>query len=198
MLSHVPNAVNPPHIKPRVAFQGTFGAFSERAIAMHWPSGAEAIPCDAFADVLIQLTHGHVDAAVLPVFNAIAGNVVAAVSALDGAGARVTIVSSLHVPIDMCLMAPPDATLDLLRAVSSHPIALAQCRSFFAQHTQIVRQPHIDTAGAARDVAASGDISCGAIAGEAAASRYGLKILARAIQDVPDNWTRFVVLIRAA
>lgn len=56
------------------------------------------------------------------------------------------------------------------------------------------RVPHADTAGAARDIALAGDWSRGAVASAMAAERYGLEIIARQIEDVPLNWTRFVVV----
>jgi prephenate dehydratase len=73
-------------------------------------------------------------------------------------------------------------------------VALAQCRIFFARHSWLVPSPHADTAGAAREVADAVDRSRGAVASEMAAERYGLEIVARHIEDVPLNWTRFVVV----
>jgi prephenate dehydratase len=78
--------------------------------------------------------------------------------------------------------------------VYSHPVALAQCRIFFARHSWLVSTPHADTAGAARDVAAAGERTRGAVASAMAAERYGLEIIARHIEDVSANWTRFVVV----
>jgi prephenate dehydratase len=98
------------------------------------------------------------------------------------------------VPIHLCLLAPFGASLAELRAVRSHPVALAQCRLFFAKHNWLISEPHPDTAGAARDVALLGDRTVGAVAGAAAAERYGLDIVARSIEDVPANWTRFVIV----
>lgn len=179
---------------PRVAFQGELGAFSELAIRQHWPNGANAIPCRTFADAIEQVMHRDVDFAVIPLENAIAGVVHVAVAALDAAGDRIAHRSEVRVPIHLCLMAPPSATLAELRVVRSHPVALAQCRIFFARHGWLEPTPHDDTAGAARDVGARGDRTEGAIASDAAATRYGLEIIARHVEDVPANWTRFVVI----
>lgn len=179
---------------PRVAFQGELGAFSELAIRQHWPDGATAIPCRTFADAIEHVIGHNADFAVLPLENAIAGIVHSAHSALEAVGDRVAQRSELRVPIHLCLMAPPGASLAELRAVRSHPVALAQCRIFFARHGWLEPVPHEDTAGAARDVGARGDLAEGAIAGAAAAVRYGLEIIARHVEDVPANWTRFVVI----
>jgi prephenate dehydratase len=85
-----------------------------------------------------------------------------------------------------------------IRSVSSHPMALAQCERFFAEHPQLKRVPAEDTAGSVREVLARGDKTCAAIAGRRAALHYRGVILAEKIQDNSENFTRFVLLIPAA
>lgn len=179
---------------PRVAFQGELGAFSEMAIRQQWPSGAEPIPCLTFPETIARLQQGDADFAVIPVENAIVGPVRVALDAIAAAGDALEVRAETRVPVHLCLMAPAGATLAELRAVFSHPVALAQCRIFFARHGWLDSTPHADTAGAARDVAQAGDRTRGAVASEMAAERYGLEIIARRIEDVAANWTRFVVV----
>lgn len=179
---------------PRVSFQGEPGAFSEMAIAQHWPGGAQSVSSETFDEVAHKLTARAVDFAVLPLKNAIAGEVHRSIAALEKVRKRTEIVTTVTVPVQLALMAPADATLDTIRTVLSHPIALAQCGSFFAAHPQIRRQVHFDTAGAARDVAIAEDVTMAAIASEIAAVRYGLTVLAHSIQDRLDNWTQFAIV----
>jgi prephenate dehydratase len=180
-----------------VAFQGELGAFSELAVRMRWPDSVPLVPCRTFGDTVHVLLAGRADFAVIPVENAIAGVVVAARAALDAAGDQLQYLGEVLVPVHLCLMAPAGASLADLRRVDSHQMALAQCQRFLAQHPLLVARVHDDTAGAARDVAARANVTHAAIAAEAAASRYGLEILARDIQDVSNNWTRFVVVQRS-
>lgn len=199
-LTHqaTPGSTREPHTPggdvPRVAFQGEPGAFSEIAIGQHWPSGATLVPCRTFAETVAAVTDGDAAFAAIPVENAIAGVVDAAVGALGLAAGRIVVLGDEVIPVHLCLMAPPGATLDALRMVHSHQMALAQCQAFLSRHAWLLPNVHDDTAGAARDVAAQGDLAQAAIAADAAAVRYGLVILARQIQDVPDNWTRFVII----
>jgi len=72
-----------------------------------------------------------------------------------------------------------------------------QCSGRLIKHPSIEAVAVYDTAGAARDVARTGDRTVAAIAGQAAAQRYGLDILASNIEDRPDNQTRFLVVARA-
>jgi prephenate dehydratase len=179
---------------PRVAFQGAFGAFSEMAIRQRWPGGAEARPYHTFQGAVDSVLAGDTDFAVLPVENAIAGRVTAALDVLDAAGDRLVRQSDLRVDVRLCLIAPRGATLESVRIVHSHPMALSQCRIFFARHDWLTPAPHEDTAGAAGDVAEWNDVTIGAIASEAAAVRHGLEVVARNIEDMPANWTRFLVV----
>jgi chorismate mutase/prephenate dehydratase len=83
-----------------------------------------------------------------------------------------------------------------VRDVYSHPQALAQCASYIARQPNLRATTYFDTAGAAAFVAASDRADIAAIASVAAAQRYGLKTLAKGIQDQPDNFTRFLVIKR--
>jgi prephenate dehydratase len=179
---------------PRVAFQGEFGAFSEMALHQQWPNGVEPIPSATFPEALARVLAGDVHYAIVPVENAIVGRVKVALDALEAVGDAVEVRAETRVPVHLCLLAPRGATLAELRDVHSHPVALAQCRIFFARHSWLVSTPHADTAGAARDVAAAGERTRGAVASAMAAERYGLEIIARHIEDVSANWTRFVVV----
>jgi len=179
---------------PRIAFQGELGAFSELAIRQQWPDGATPVPCRTFPDVITALQTQAADFAVIPVENAIIGPVRVALDALAAAGDRVRTISEVRVSVHLCLMAPHGASLAELREVQSHTVALAQCRIFFARHGWLVPLPHDDTAGAAREVAATNDRTRGAVASAMAAERYGLEIISRNIEDIPANWTRFLVV----
>ncbi len=181
-------------MNPRVAFQGESGAFSELAIRQQWPDGADVIACRTFPDAVAAVLDGRADYAVIPVENAIAGPVRVALDALAAVGDRVVTHSELRVMIHLCVMAAPGAMLADLRRVQSHTMALAQCRIFFARHGWLEPVPHEDTAGAAREVAAARDRTRAAIAGEMAAERYGLEIIMHHVEDVPANWTRFIVI----
>lgn len=177
--------------RPRIAFQGAPGAFSEDAIRAFWGDEATSVPCQSFADALEAVRHGNADGAVIPVENLVAGPVTPALDAIDDHSDGLSIGGSTEVPIVHALMSVPGSSLDQLRLITSHPIAILQCRKYL--DTLGVRvEEFFDTAGAARMVRETGDPSIAAVASHNAARRYGLEVLVDAIQDVPDNWTRFV------
>ncbi len=177
----------------RVAFQGERGAYSEEAVRACFGEAAEPVPCRENADVGAAVEGGDVACGVLPIENSLAGSVVATYDVL--ASEALEVVGEIVLPIHHCLLGVPGARSDQLRRVLSHPVALAQCRAFFAAHPAVRAVPHYDTAGAAQAVAAAGDPADAAIASRVAGDAYGLEILARELEDRPDNQTRFFVLL---
>lgn len=179
-----------------VAYQGEPGAFGEEAIIGYF--GADAVdptPMPTFPAVCAAVETGMADAGVLPLENSLAGTVGDALDAL--AEGSLQVVGELLLPIRHQLLALPGVALADVVRVASHWQALSQCERFLAEHGWEV-VPSADTAGAARELASSGDRRAAAIASERAAERYGLAILGRDIQDESHNMTRFAVLARSA
>jgi prephenate dehydratase len=179
-----------------VAYQGEPGAFGEEAIIGYFGAGAVApTPMPTFSAVCAAVEAGAVDAGVLPLENSIAGTVGDALDALADGSLRV--VGELLLPIRHHLLAIPGVRLDQVQRVASHWQALSQCERFVSERGwEIV--PAADTAGAARELAGSGDSLTAVVASAQAAERYGLEILAEDIQDSSHNVTRFAVLAPAA
>jgi prephenate dehydratase len=182
--------------KMRVAFQGEAGAFSEAAAVQLLGEQITTVPRPTFDATFRAIAEGAADALLVPVENSLAGSVVRVYDLL--LESALTITAETILPIEMHLIAAPGSSLADIRAVSSHPMALAQCERFFAAHPQFKRAPSEDTAGSVREVLAHGDKSHAAIAGRRAADHYHGVILAESIQDDAENFTRFVLLRTSA
>ncbi len=178
--------------KMRVAFQGEAGAFSEAAAVQLLGEEITTVPRPTFDAVFHAIADGAADALLVPVENSLAGSVVRVYDLL--LESSLTITAETILPIELHLIGCPGASLADIRAVSSHPMALAQCERFFHTHAQLKRVPAEDTAGSVREVLGRGDKSYAAIAGRRAAIRYDGLILAQSIQDNTENFTRFVLL----
>ena len=179
----------------RVSFQGALGAFSEEAVRLLVPD-ADPIPRTSFEAVVRAVEEGADSAGVVAVENTLAGAVVEAYEAL--AAGSVTVVGEAAIPIRHCLLGVAGASIEALKEATSHPVALSQCRGFFAAHPHILARAVYDTAGAAEEVARVGDPEVAAIASERAGERYGLSNLLRDLQDRDDNQTRFYLIVRDA
>jgi len=179
--------------KMRVGFQGEPGAFSEAAAVQLLGEEIRTVPRATFDATFAAIGEGAADALVVPVENTLAGSVLRVYDLL--LDSPLEMCGETILPIELQLMAIPATRQEDLRAVASHPMALAQCERFFAGRPRLKRVPAEDTAGSVREMMERGDRSAGAIAGRRAASHYGAVILQENIQDNAENFTRFVLLL---
>lgn len=177
----------------RVAFQGEDGAFSQQAVFEAFGNGTETLACRTFEEIFRAVKDGRVDLGMVPIENSTAGAINASYDLL--LDYDLPIVREVILPVRLALMAPLGVSITDIRRVYSHPAALAQSERFVAGRGWEAVAAY-DTAGAAKQLAASGERGAAVIASETAASIYGLNILAREIQDLSNNFTRFFVISR--
>src|SRR5687767_5098758 len=174
----------------RVSYLGPEGTFSEQAVRKHFGRAVEALPAPSVDDALRRCESGAAQFAVLPVENSTEGAVGRTLDLLLVTPLR--ICGEIELRVQQNLLAR-DGDLKAIKVLYSHAQSLAQCNSWLAQHLPSVeRVPVASNADAARR--AAGETAAAAIAGELAGERYGLNVLARAIEDNPNNTTRFLVL----
>ena len=178
--------------KIRVAFQGERGAFSEEAALKLLGHEIELMPQRNFAALYSSIDNGDADYVLAPVSNTIAGPVEESVELMQQSSLQR--LDEVELQIEQHLIGCPDAMLTNVESVQSHPVALAQCTRFFAEHPRLRRITADDTAGSVAEIMQSGDSTRAAIAGRRAAEIYGASIIRESIQDQPENFTRFVLL----
>jgi chorismate mutase / prephenate dehydratase len=189
------SGVSKPRETSHVAYQGAPGAFSEDAARVLLGADASLRPCQSLEDVFAALMSGAVHAAVVPVENVLAGPVPGAAELIAKHGVR--IVAEHAARVSHAVIGAPGATLEGIRRVSSHPMALAQCGRWLREHPHITAVPAFDTAGAVAAIVNSGEVDHAALGNRRAAELYGGVVLQADVQDHPDNFTRFVLVERA-
>ncbi len=176
--------------KPSVAFLGPKGTFTEMAVIAQFGSAVDMLACPSIDATFHAVESETVQYAVVPVENSTQGTVTRTMDLL--LATPLTVIGEVSVAVRHNLM-NKTGRIDDVQEVCAHPQALAQCRSWLAAHLPQVRvTPAASNAEAA--VRASKEESVAAIAASRAAELYGLSILAPAIQDNPNNTTRFWVL----
>jgi prephenate dehydratase len=175
---------------PRIAFQGALGAYSHEACLQACPEGVP-VPCTAFEDVIRAVREGRADMAMLPVENTTYGRVADIHRLLPESGLH--IIGEAFVRVRISLMALPGVALKDIRHVRAHLVLLPQARSFLDTHG-ITSEAAADSAGAAADLSLSGERDVGVLASAVAADIHGLKVLARDIEDMDHNTTRFLLM----
>jgi prephenate dehydratase len=177
-----------------VAIQGEAGSFSHAAALEALGADLRLMPCAGFEDLFRAVASGDAARGVVPIENSLAGSVHENYDLLGRYALHV--VAETQVRVRHCLIARPGTPLDAVRRVASHPVALAQCRTFFAAHPEIAPVPAYDTAGSVRDLMAGRLAADAAIASALAAELYGAAALQEGLEDHAENYTRFLVIDR--
>lgn len=174
----------------KIAFQGELGANSHIACQTQYPD-MDVLPCASFDDAFAALRDGAAQLAMMPVENTVAGRVADIHRLLPGA--NLYIIGEHFMRVNHCLLALPGTAEADLTHVHSHEMALGQCRNLIAE-LDLTPLVAADTAGSARDLAATQTPQHGAIASSLAAEIYGLDILRENIEDSAQNTTRFLIM----
>jgi len=174
----------------RVSYLGPEGTFSEQAVRKHFGAAVETVPSGSVDEAFRRCESGAAQFAVVPVENSSEGAVGRTLDLLLATPLKICAEIELRVQQNLL---SKEKDRKKLRRVYSHSQSLAQCQGWLAQNLpQAERISVVSNAEAARRAAK--EKGAAAIAGELAAKRYGLKILARSIEDAADNTTRFLVL----
>jgi prephenate dehydratase len=177
----------------RIAIQGEPGSFSHEA-ALKLVEDAIIAPFSLSADVFQALATREVEAAVIPIENSLAGSVSEHFDLLLTHDVKVDRETLLRIRHN--LIGISGSTIGDIDRVFSHPVALAQCRRFLADHPKMEAYSYYDTAGRVKQLVELRDHHAGAIASAAAAEYYGAEILRADIEDNPENYTRFFLVTR--
>ena len=177
------------------AYQGTRGSNSEDACIDLLSPAAKLLPRTTLEDVFNAVNRGEARYGVVPVENTLAGSIHRCYDLLFEHDLKIIGETVRH--ILFALIAPPGVALSEVRKALSHPVALAQCERFFREHPQIQPVPVYDTAGAVEIVMNEGSRDSAAVATRRAATVFGGEVLAEAIQDHMENYTRFLLIAPA-
>lgn len=179
----------------RVSIQGYEGSFHQLAARSFFGENVRIIPCATFGDVVrIAGDESLSEGGIMAIENSIAGSILANYALLQKSNLRIR--GEVYLQIDQNLLANPGITLEDIREVHSHPMALQQCLPFLDRHKWKLVETE-DTALSARYIHQHKTKHIAAIAGRLAAELFDLNILAPKIQSEKDNYTRFLVLGRA-
>ena len=177
---------------PRVVYQGEPGAYSEQASRNFFGPQVNATGLRQFEDVFLAIRDGNADYGVVPIENNSTGAIRQVYDLLSKY--EFSLVGETTVKVEHCLVAPRGASLDTITHVYSHEQGIFQSEEFLKSYPHWTAVSAMDTAGSAKYVAETGDITKAAICSERAAELYGLSILARKVNYSAINTTRFVVV----
>lgn len=175
-----------------VAIQGIIGSFHHIVSQQYFDSSVEVKECLSFDKVVDSLLQKESDAAVMALENSIVGSILSNYALIDNHNLH--IIGEHYLDIQHHLMALPNQTIDDIKEVYSHPMALLQCKAFFKKHPHIKLIEDKDTAEVAQRIQQNQLSNIAAIASTLAAELFDLEIISESIQTINENETRFVIV----
>jgi prephenate dehydratase len=186
---------NKNNIPLRVAIQGYAGSFHSMAAQKYWEGRElDLVPADSFDILGNMLASGDVDWALMAIENSIAGTLLQNYRILREQ--NLWVVGEVYLRINHHLLGIEGTSIDQIKTISSHPMAIFQCLAFLSNHPDIKIIESEDTALSAKHIADNPKRTKACIASRQAAELYGLKILCPDIETNKQNYTRFFVLSR--
>lgn len=179
----------------KVAIQGVKGCFHEQAARLFYESCGQGTPdimeCLTFEELYRSMDEGRADAAVMAIENTVSGGLLPNFELLRKYDRKIK--GEVFLRIQQNLMAVPGQSIEDIKEVRTHYMAINQTREFFKDYPWIRLVESEDTAKSAAEVAEGGLMGVGAVASVLAADLYGLDILAESIETYKQNFTRFLV-----
>ncbi|MGV3529344.1 MAG: prephenate dehydratase [Flavisolibacter sp.] len=175
----------------KISIQGFEGSFHQIAARQFFGKETEVLPCATFREVVETVKDRSADAGMMAIENSIAGSILPNYNLLQRSNLH--IAGEVYLPIRQHLLVNPGVTLDDIREVHSHHMALQQCMDYLLQHNWKLVETE-DTALSAKHIHQHKNKHTAAIAGKLAAELFDLEIAAENIHTVKQNYTRFLVL----
>lgn len=181
---------------PRVSIQGFEGSFHQVAALQYFGKDVHVLPCATFKDVIrIAANKKESDGGVMAIENSIAGSILPNYNLLQRSSLQ--IVGEVYLQIKQNLLVNPGVTLEDIKEVHSHPMALQQCLEFLDKFNWKLVETD-DTALSAKQLHQKRSKHTAAIASKLAAEMFDLDVLAPNIHTQKNNYTRFLILKREA
>ena len=179
-------------MKNKIGIQGIRGSFHHIAVENYFDKEIKLCEYLSFEDMIFSLSKNEIQYALMAIENSTAGSIIPNYALIDEY--NINIVGEHYLEISHNLMALKGQSLDDIKEIHSHPMALLQCRDFLKENPSIKLVEEKDTANVAKKISNTKTMGIGAIASKLAAKIYDLNLIKEDIQSIKKNQTRFVVL----
>ena len=181
--------------KKNIGIQGIKGSFHHIVANEYYGNNIIVDEFLTFEMMSRHLAEEKSDASIMAIENSIAGSIIPNYALIDEY--NLSIVGECYLKISHNLLSLENQSIDDIKEVHSHPMALLQCRDFLKKYPNIKLVENTDTALSAKEIFVNNINGRAAIASILASDLYSLDVLAENIQTIKNNETRFVVLERS-
>lgn len=176
----------------KVAIQGLRGSFHHEAAELYFDERPDLVECETFDEVISAITEDHADVGIMAIENSLAGSIIPNYNLIRRH--QVEIIGEVGLRVRMNLIGRPGTSIEDLREIHSHQMAIRQCGGFFKAYPSIKLVEAFDTAGSVKMIQEHDLSDIGAIASIQAAREYNMEVLQAGIEDHDLNYTRFLIL----
>ena len=176
----------------KIAIQGIKGSNHHIVAQKYYGNQVDLNECLSFDILTDSLLTERSNEAVMAIENTIAGSIIPNYALIDKN--KLHISGEYYLPIHHHLMALPNQSIEDIKEVCSHPMALLQCKEFFKNYPFIKLVEDVDTSAVAKTISEQNIKGVAAIAPKIAADIFNLEVIEDEIQTITNNETRFVIL----
>lgn len=174
----------------KITYLGPPFTFTHLAALKKFGSSVEYVACNSITDIFVEVERNRADYGVVPIENSIEGAVNHTLDMLIDSPLKICSEISLEVSHNLL---SKSSNLKRIKKTYSNPQVFGQCRLWLESNMPGVELREVSSTTKAANIA-SNERSAAAIGSLMAARKYGLKVLAKSIEDVPHNITRFLVV----
>ena len=174
----------------KITYLGPPFTFTHIAALKKFGLSVEYVSCNSITDIFVEVERNRADYGVVPIENSIEGAVNHTLDMLIDSPLK--ICSEIYLEVSHSLLSRGSNTKKI-KKVYSNPQVFGQCRLWLESNMPGVELGEVSSTTKAAEIA-SKEKNSAAIGSIMAARKYGLKVLAESIEDVPHNITRFLVV----
>ena len=174
----------------KISYLGPKATFTHQAAMKIFGKFCEYVPAATIGEVFNEIEADRCDYGVVPIENSTEGMVNHTLDMFINSPLK--IVNEDFLPISHCLISKEGAP-QKIKKIYSHSSVFGQCREYIAKNFPNVEKKEVSSTSAAVALAKK-EKSSAAIASRFAAQLYGLPVLEDHIEDISENYTRFLVL----
>lgn len=176
----------------KIAIQGIKGSFHHQVAENYFSEPTDLVECHSFESLVKNVINDKSSKGIMALENSIAGSIIPNYALIDANNLH--IIGEYYLDIHHNLLALKGQTIEDIKEVQSHPMALLQCAVFFSNYPHIKLIESSDTAETAKRIQEQNLLGVAAIASKKAAELYDLNVVSKDIHTVKNNTTRFVIV----
>lgn len=176
----------------KIGYSGVEGSYSHHALLEYFGEDVRTAAYFTFKDVFDALEKDEISYGVIPIENSSTGSITEVYDLLGKY--NLDIVGEQCIHIEHNLIGIKGAEISDIKEVYSKDQGFLQCSEFFNNYSGWKLVPYVNTARSAEYISKENSKDKACVASRKAAELFGLNILKENINNIKNNYTRFIII----